>query len=174
MGDAVTPSVIIRPAGAGDVRSVAAIYGDAVVTGTGTFEIDPPGDTEMARRLSTVTSEGYPFLVAVRNEAVLGFAYANAFRARAAFNSTVEDSIYVARDACGQGIGRHLLGELIGATEARGFRQMLALIGDSENHASIAVHRGAGFTHAGVLRCVGFKHGRWLDVVVMQRALVGV
>ena len=125
----------------------------------------------MARRYATLVGAGFPYLVAERNGAVLGYAYAAAYRVRPAYRFTVEDSVYVAPGAHGRGVGRALLGRLIALAEARNLRQMVAIIGDSANHASIGLHTALGFERTGVLRSVGFKHGRWVDSVVMQRAL---
>lgn len=161
----------IRPALPEDAGAIAAIYQEAVITGTGTFDLEAPSDVEVGRKIAALRLDGYPFLSASRGGEVLGYAYAGAFRARAAFAVTVEDSIYLTPRARGQGLGNRLLSALIEACQARGYQQMLALIGDSANAASIAVHRRQGFVDAGLLRDVGFKHGRWLDVVVMQRRL---
>jgi phosphinothricin acetyltransferase len=164
-------NVKIRPASPGDAVAIAAIYGEAVTTGTGTFDLEVPSVDDFARRIAALRLDGYPFLAAMRGGDVVGYAYAGAFRARGAFAATVEDSIYLTPGARGQGLGGRLLSALIEACQSRGYRQMLALIGDSANAASIALHRRQGFADAGLLREVGFKHGRWLDVVVMQRAL---
>lgn len=163
--------MIIRPATPADVPAIAAIYRPAVLTGSASFEIDPPDDAEMAGRMAAVVGAGFPYLVATIDDCVVGYAYASAFRPRPAYRFTCENSIYVAPDAQGQGIGRALLGELLSRCTALGLRQMLAVIGDSQNFGSIALHRRAGFTFNGTMHAVGFKHGRWLDVVTMQRAL---
>jgi L-amino acid N-acyltransferase YncA len=165
-------SVSIRPATAADLAAITRIYAVAVREGTASFEIEPPDAAEMGRRLAALDAGGYPCLVATRDSVVLGYAYAGAFRPRAAYRHTVEDSIYVAAEAQRQGIGRALLTALIGAAAARGFRQMVAVIGDSRRQAaSIALHAALGFRHVGTLDAVGYKHGRWLDSVYMQRAL---
>ena len=161
----------IRPATPSDIAAVTAIYAPAVLLGTASFELQPPSAEEMERRYLAITAGGYPYLVAEKAGAVLGFAYANAHRTRPAYRFTVEDSIYVARDAQGAGVGGALLAALIQATEARGYRQMIAIIGDSRQTASIGLHRAAGFVFSGTLHSVGFKHGRWLDSVSMQRPL---
>ena len=161
----------IRPAAAGDIPAITRIYAHAVEYGTATFEIEPPDEAEMARRLRGLLENGYPYLVAERAGAIAGYAYAGAYRARPAYHWSVEDSIYVAPDMQRQRIGAQLLTRLIGEAEQRGFRQMIAVIGDSAQTPSIAVHARAGFSHIGTLRAVGFKHGRWLDTVLMQRAL---
>jgi L-amino acid N-acyltransferase YncA len=161
----------IRPAIAADIAAITRIYAHAVEHGTATFEIEPPDETEMARRLHALQQNGYPYLVAERAVSIAGYAYAGAYRARPAYHWSVEDSIYVAPDMQRQRVGSQLLAHLIEAAASRGFRQMIAVIGDSAQTPSIAVHERAGFSHIGTLRSVGFKHGRWLDTVLMQRAL---
>jgi L-amino acid N-acyltransferase YncA len=163
--------VIVRPVTPGDAGAVAAIYGHHVLHGAGTFEETPPDTTEIARRIAQVTALGLPYLVTEEGEAVIGFAYAAPFRPRAAYRYTVEDSVYVAPEAAGAGVGKALLTRVIAECEALGLRQMMAVIGDGANAASIGLHRALGFTPSGVCRAVGFKHGRWLDTVWMQRAL---
>lgn len=162
---------IIRGAGHADVPAIARIYADAVLRGTATFEIEPPDEGEMARRMEALLKRSYPYLVAERGGAVIGFAYAGPYRDRRAYDWCVEDSIYIAPDFHRQGIGRLLLSRLLAAAEEIGFRQMVAVIGDSAQTGSIAVHASAGFSHIGTLRAVGFKHARWLDTVLMQRPL---
>jgi L-amino acid N-acyltransferase YncA len=161
----------IRPATADDVAGIAEIYVDAVLNGTATWEIDPPDLAEMARRREAILAAGYPYLVAEEGGRVAGYAYANSYRPRAAYRFTVENSIYVANDAKGRGIGKALMAALVNECAARGFRQMVAVIGDSANAASIALHRSAGFTMIGTAPAVGFKFGRWLDQILMQRPL---
>ena len=161
----------IRPATPADAEAVAAIYDRAVLTGTATFELDPPGPFEIARRIAQVRDAGYPYLVMDEAGIVAGYAYANAFRPRIAYHHTVENSIYVAEAAQGRGVGRALMQALIADAEARGFRQMVAVIGDSANAGSIALHRACGFAHVGVLPATGLKFGRWIDTVLMQRPL---
>ncbi|HEY0857224.1 MAG TPA: GNAT family N-acetyltransferase [Albitalea sp.] len=163
--------LLLRPSSADDVPALAAIYGWNVLNGTGTFELDAPDHAEMARRRDDVVGKGLPWLVAERGGTVLGFAYANHFRPRRAYRFCLEDSIYLAPEAQGQGIGRLLLAELLAQCEARGARQMLAVIGDSANAGSIGVHRALGFEQTGIMKSAGWKFDRWLDVVVMQRAL---
>ena len=165
------PALILRPSTPADLPAITAIYAEAVLHGTGTFELDPPDQAEMARRRDDVLSKGLPWLVAERGQQVLGYAYANTFRPRKAYRFCLEDSIYLRPDARGQGLGRLLLTELIGRCEAAGARQMLAVIGDAANTGSIGVHAALGFVHTGVLKASGWKFGRWLDVVLMQRAL---
>lgn len=161
----------IRPADFGDLTAIALIYGQAVVTGTASFEIEPPDEEEMAMRFDALMAEGYPWFVTVRSGIILGYAYAGPYRTRPGYRNTVEDSIYVVPEAQGRGIGHALLATLIAESEARGFRQMVAVIGDSANQASIRLHEQHGFRHVGTFTSVGFKHGRWLDSVLMQRAL---
>lgn len=164
-------SLVIRPSTAADLPAITAIYAWNVLHGTGTFELEAPDEAEMARRRDDVLAKGLPWLVAERGGQVLGYAYANHFRPRRAYRFCVEDSIYLADAARGQGVGRLLLAELVARCQAAGARQMLAVIGDSANAGSIGVHRALGFEHTGVLRAAGWKFGRWLDVVLMQRAL---
>ncbi len=165
------PNLLIRPSTAADLPAITEIYAWNVLHGTGTFELEAPDQAEMARRRDDVTSKGLPWLVGESDGRVLGFAYANHFRPRRAYRFCVEDSIYLASDAQGRGIGRALLAELLGRCEAAGARQMLAVIGDSANAGSIGVHRALGFDQTGLLRASGWKFGRWLDVVIMQRQL---
>ncbi len=162
---------LIRPCQAADLSDVAAIYAHAVLHGTGTFELEAPDLAEMQRRHADVRAKGLPWLVAESEGRVLGYAYANAFRPRPAYRFFLEDSIYLAPEAQGRGLGRLLLAELIARCTALGARQMLAVIGDSANAASIGVHRACGFEHTGVLKDSGWKFDRWLDVVLMQRTL---
>jgi L-amino acid N-acyltransferase YncA len=164
-------STLIRPSTEADLPAITAIYGDAVLTGTGTFELEAPAEAEMARRREDVLSKGLPWLVAEVEGRVLGYAYANHFRPRLAYRFCVEDSIYLDGDARGRGLGTLLLVELMARSEAAGARQMLAVIGDSANAGSIGVHRRLGFQHVGTMKSVGWKFDRWLDVVVMQRPL---
>lgn len=163
--------LLIRPSAEADLPAITRIYGHAVQHGTGTFELDVPDEAEMARRRADVLGKGLPWLVAERDGAVLGYAYANHFRPRRAYRFCLEDSIYLDEGARGQGVGRLLLAELLAQCEARGARQMLAVIGDSANAGSVGVHRACGFEDAGVLKAAGWKFGRWLDVVLMQRGL---
>jgi phosphinothricin acetyltransferase len=165
------PSIIVRPVATADLPAITAIYADAVLTNTATFEVDPPGLAEMESRVETMIKAGYPCLVADSEGKTVGFAYAAAYRTRIGYRHTVEDSIYLAADARGQGIGGALLRELISRCERAGFRQMVAVIGDSANQASIRLHTAAGFRPAGTLADVGFKFGRWVDTVLMQRPL---
>ena len=164
-------ALTLRAATPEDFGAITAIYADHVRTGTATFEIEPPDVNEMLRRWGDITERGLPYLVAMRGDAVAGYAYAGAYRPRPAYRHTVEDSIYIRRDCVGNGIGRKLLDALITDCERAGARQMIAVIGDSGNTASIRVHAATGFAPIGVLPDVGWKFGRWLDVVLMQRAL---
>ncbi len=163
----------LRPATTGDLAAIQAIYAHHVLTGLGTFEETPPTVEDMVGRFAAVRDRGLPWLVAEEDGGVLGYAYAGAFRPRAAYRYTVEDSIYVAPDAAGRGLGRSLLQALIAECEALGLRQMAAVIGDSGNAASIGLHRSCGFELLAVLPGLGFKFDRWVDVVWMQRALNG-
>jgi L-amino acid N-acyltransferase YncA len=165
------PLVSIRPIQASDITPITRIYAHAVRHGTASFEIEPPDEAEIARRQEALRAGGYPFLVAEGGDQIVGYAYAGPYRARPAYRWTVEDSVYVAPQAQQQGIGRALLERLIGEAEARGFRQMIAVIGDSAQGASIALHQGAGFRLVGTLEAVGFKFDSWLDSVLMQRPL---
>jgi L-amino acid N-acyltransferase YncA len=163
--------ISIRPAGPDDLASITRIYADAVRHGTASFELDPPDQNEMARRFAELGRGGFPYLVAEGAGSVAGYAYAGPYRARPAYRFTVEDSVYVAEDSQRRGIGRALLDRLIQEAERGGFRQMIAVIGDSHQPASIALHAAAGFRIVGTLASVGFKFDRWLDSVLMQRAL---
>lgn len=162
---------IIRPATNEDIPAVAAIYAEAVENGTGSFELEPPDATEMAVRFEALLKAGYPWLVAENNGAIVGFAYAGPYRDRPAYRHTVQDAVYLAPSARGQGVGRTLLAAVIDETERRGFRQMIGIVGDSANRASIQLHASLGFMPIGVLHDVGWKHGRWLDTVMMQLSL---
>ncbi|MBV8036718.1 GNAT family N-acetyltransferase [Roseateles sp.] len=161
----------IRPSTDTDLAAIQAIYAQAVREGTGTFETEVPGIDEMGRRRTEVLGRNLPWLVAERDGQVLGYAYANYFRPRMAYRFCVEDSIYLAPAAQGQGVGRLLLAELMARCEAAGARQMLAVIGDAANAGSVGVHTALGFQHTGLLKSAGWKFGRWLDVVLMQRTL---
>jgi phosphinothricin acetyltransferase len=165
------PTLTIRPSTAADLPALTDIYGHAVAHGTGTFELDCPDESEMAGRRDDVLSKGLPWIVAEQDTQVVGYAYANHFRPRRAYRFCLEDSIYLAPQAQGQGVGRLLLAELLSQCEMRGARQMLAVIGDSANLGSIAVHRACGFEPSGGFKAAGWKFDRWLDVVLMQKRL---
>lgn len=167
----VNRSVQVRAAEANDIAAVQAIYSHHVQNSLGTFETEPPDVQQMQARYAGVVQAGFPYLVAELDGRIVGFAYANQFRPRSAYRTTVEDSIYVAADATGGGIGQALLNALIERCTALGHRQMLALIGDSHNAASIGAHRACGFSYVGVMTSVGRKFDRWADVVIMQRSL---
>ena len=164
----------LRPAEITDIPTIQAIYAHHVLHGIASFEEDPPDQAEMKRRLTDITGRGLPYLVAEDRPgsgAVLGYAYATSYRARPAYRFTLEDSVYVLPGKGGKGLGSALLGELIARCERLGYRQMIAVIGDSANAGSIRLHARHGFREVGVLHSVGFKHGRWVDSVYMQRPL---
>ncbi len=161
----------IRPASLADIPAIAGIYAHAVLHTGATFELEPPASEEMARRYTELESHGFPYLVAERGHTVAGYVHASVYRPRPAYRHTIEDSIYIHPDHKGRGLGTALLAALIEHCEHRDWRQMLAVIGDSGNVASIRLHERSGFRHIGVLQGVGFKFGRWLDTVLMQRAL---
>lgn len=164
-------SLIIRDAVEADMAAIQAIYAHHVLHGLATFEEVPPSVEDLDARRLAILAAGLPYLVAEDAGQVVGYCYAGIYRPRAAYRYTIEDSIYVANDQTGRGVGLALLGELIRRCEAGPWRQMLAVIGDSGNAGSIALHRRCGFEMAGTLRSVGFKLGRWVDSVIMQRAL---
>jgi L-amino acid N-acyltransferase YncA len=164
-------SIAIRPAVLQDIPAITRIYAHAVRVGTASFELEPPDEAEMQRRFEAMAAGGHPYLVAANGDLVAGYAYAGPYRARPAYRFSVEDSVYIAPDQHRRGIGRALLERLIVDAESRGFRQMLAVIGDSAQTPSIALHRAVGFRPVGTFEAVGFKFGRWLDTVLMQRPL---
>ena len=161
----------VRLATPADLPACLNIYAHHVLSGSASFEEVPPDQTEFNARYAAVTGASLPYLVAVAEEQIVGYAYASRYRPRSAYRYTVENSVYVAANHVGQGVGCTLLAELIKHCEQGPWRQMIAVIGDSANAASIALHTAAGFRHVGVLEAVGFKFGRWVDSVLMQRAL---
>ena len=161
----------IRPSSASDIPSITAIYTHHVLHGTGTFETTPPTSEEMLARRADVLSKELPYLVLEDATGVLGFAYCNWFKPRPAYRYSAEDSIYLAETAGGRGLGRLLLEELMAQAERAGVRKLIAVIGDSANHGSIGVHKACGFTPVGTLAQCGWKFDRWLDVVLMDKAL---
>ena len=164
-------SLLIRAASAADIPAITAIYDHAVRHGTASFELEPPDAAEMARRRQTLADGGFPYLVAEADGTVAGYAYAGPYRPRPAYRWSVEDSVYVAPALQRRGVGRALLERLVAEAERRGFRQMIAVIGDSAQTPSIELHRAAGFHMIGTVENVGHKFGRWLDTVLMQRSL---
>ncbi len=165
------PMNLIRPSLSQDLAAITAIYAHHVLHGTGTFETDPPTLEDMTTRRADVLGKKLPYLVAEEDGVVLGFAYCNWFKPRPAYRFSAEDSIYLAPEAQGRGMGRRLLDELSKQAEALGVRKLIAVIGDSANHGSIGVHRSTGFTEVGVLKSCGWKFDRWLDVVLMEKVL---
>lgn len=166
-----TKTILVRDSAEGDLALIQEIYGWHVLDGFGSFEIEPPDIAEIGRRRKAVTEAGLPHLVAERSGEIVGFAYAAPYRTRPAYRATVEDSVYVAADQARRGVGRALLAELIRRCEIAGRREIIAIIGDSANSGSIALHESCGFRHVGTLERVGCKRGRWLDTVIMQRRL---
>jgi L-amino acid N-acyltransferase YncA len=165
-------SFLIRPAVTADIPTITVIYGHAVTYGTATFEIDPPSEAEMGERFRALITAGLPYLIAcTEDRRTVGYAYASLYRTRVAYRHTLEDSIYIDPAFHRRGVGRALLDRLVTESEARGFRQMVAVIGDSAQAGSIALHSAAGFRMIGTFEAVGFKFGRWLDTVMMQRPL---
>jgi phosphinothricin acetyltransferase len=161
----------VRSAVLADIPTITTIYDLEVRTGTATFELTPPDVAEMTRRFNALQERGFPYLVATIGDDVVGYAYAGPYRPRPAYRFTVENSVYLAPASHRRGIGTALMTELIVQSEARGYRQMIAVIGDSANAASVALHARTGFQMIGTHPNVGFKFGRWLDTVMMQRAL---
>lgn len=167
----VVTALAVRPAAPADMAQIQAIYAHHVRASLATFEIEPPTIAEMARRHADVAGRGLPYLVAELDGRLLGYGYAAPYRARPAYRYAVENSIYVAEDSRGHGVGRAVLAAVIARCETLGYRQMVAVIGDSANAASIGLHKAMGFQQVGLLPAVGFKFGRWVDSVLMQRAL---
>lgn len=164
-------TVAVRPATRADIPAITRIYGHSVEHGTASFELSAPDEAEMTRRFNELTTNGFPYLVAAVDGAVVGYAYAGPYRTRPAYRFTVENSVYVAHDSHRRGVGKLLLQALIEACTEKGFRLMVAVIGDSNQAASIGLHEAAGFKHAGVFEDIGYKFDRWLDNILMQRAL---
>ena len=164
-------TVIVRPATRADIPAITRIYGHSVEHGTASFELTAPDEAEMTRRFKDLTAHGFPYLVALVDGAVVGYAYAGSYRTRPAYRFTVENSVYVAPESHRLGVGKALLKVLIEACTEKGFRLMVAVIGDSKQAASIGLHEAAGFEHAGIFKNIGYKFDRWLDSVLMQRAL---
>lgn len=163
--------LILRDARESDMPAVQAIYAHHVIHGTASFELDPPTVEQMLQRRADICANGLPYLVAERGGEVLGYGYATLYRPRPAYRFTVEDSVYVREGMAGFGIGHALLEAVIQHCTEGGRRQMVAIIGNSENIASIRLHARLGFRQVGIFESVGFKHGRWLDTVIMQREL---
>lgn len=161
----------IRPSTDADLAAVTRIYAHHVLNGTGTFETSPPSEDDMRARRADVLGKNLPWLVIELDGEVAGFAYGNWFKPRPAYRFSVEDSIYLASDASGKGLGKLLMAELLAQLERRGVRKVMAVIGDSANLGSIGVHKAAGFTPVGVVEDCGWKFGRWLDIVLMQKTL---
>ena len=161
----------IRPSRESDVPEITAIYAHHVLNATGTFETSPPSQDEMATRRADVLSKGLPHLVMEDESRVVGFAYCQSFKPRPAYRFSAEDSIYMHKDAAGKGLGKQLLAELLKQAEAAGLRRLIAVIGDSGNAGSIGVHRALGFAHAGTVKSCGWKFDRWLDIVMMEKAI---
>lgn len=162
---------IIHPSQIKDIASITAIYAHHVLHGTGTFELEPPSEVEMTNRRADVLAKGLPYLVASEGDKILGFAYCNWFKPRPAYRFSAEDSIYLAPEAIGHGLGRSLLTELAAQAERVGIRKLIAVIGDSSNAASIGLHRSVGFSMVGILKSCGWKFDQWQDVVMMDKAL---
>ena len=160
-----------RPATTADLGSIPAIYAHHVLNGLGSFEEAPPAQEEMRRRFDEIAGRGLPYLALELDGVLAGYGYCAPYRARSAYRYTLEDSVYVRPDMFGRGVGRAILGELIAQCAELGYREIVAVIGDSANAASIALHASHGFVRAGTLRSVGFKFGRWVDSVIMQRPL---
>lgn len=161
----------IRASLASDIPAITEIYAHSVMHAAASFELEPPGEAEMRRRREALLEQGFPYLTAERDGTVLGYAYAGMYRPRPAYRYTVEDSVYIAPWAQRQGVGRRLLSALIAACEEQDFRLMIAVIGDRTSTGSIDLHRALGFELVGALEPVGYKHGRWLATILMQRVL---
>ena len=162
---------IIRPSQLTDIPAITAIYAHHVLTGTGTFELEPPSQSDMESRRADVLAKDLPYLVAADGDTVLGFAYCNWFKPRPAYRFSAEDSIYLAPEALGHGLGRAMLAELAVKAEKAGVRKLIAVIGDSANTSSIRLHQSVGFSLVGILKSCGWKFDQWRDVVMMDMAL---
>lgn len=166
------PDLIIRDVLPDDIDAITGIYRDAVLYGTASFELDPPLQSEMLSRMRNITDAGYPYIVCLNEDGVLlGYAYASSYRARPAYRWSCENSVYISKQARGLGIGKRLMQIIIARCEASGFRQMIGVIGGADHLASIKLHTALGFENVGKLPATGFKHGRWLDSVLMQLTL---
>jgi L-amino acid N-acyltransferase YncA len=161
----------IRPSRDPDLAAITAIYGHHVLHGTGTFETDPPSEAEMTARRADVLAKGLPYLVAEEDGRILGYAYCQWFKPRPAYRFSAEDSIYLHPQAQGKGLGKALLAELERQAEAAGIRKLIAVIGDSANKGSVGVHRTLGFKSVGVIQSCGWKFGKWLDIVLMEKQI---
>jgi len=162
---------VIRPCEESDVAAITAIYAHHVLHGLASFETAPPSESDMCRRHREIVAQNFPYLVAEYADEVVGYAYASPYRLRPAYRYTAENSVYLHPAWTGRGIGRQLMSALLAECEARGLRQIVAVIGDSANHASIELHKSLGFSMVGTIRSAGYKLGRWVDTVLMQRAL---
>jgi phosphinothricin acetyltransferase len=169
--DTPRPHIVVRPSKAGDIAAIAEIYGHHVLNGLASFELLAPSVDEMGKRRADIIGRKFPYLSAEIDGRVVGYAYASLYRTRPAYRHTLEDSIYLHKDFTGFGVGRALLDALIEACEKAGCRQLVAIIGDSDNTASIRLHAACGFKRTGTLKAVGYKFGRWVDSVIMQRAI---
>jgi L-amino acid N-acyltransferase YncA len=164
----------MRSATLADIADITAIYEHAVLHGTGTYELEPPVEAEMVRRFQHLTGRGFPWLVAEEGGVILAYAYASPFRTRPAYRWAIEDSVYVAPEAKGKGIGKALLQRLLEICEQQGYHQVIAVIGDGKgNKGSVALHESLGFTLCGTMVATGFKFGQWVDTVIMQKSMNG-
>ena len=166
-----TKKVLIRPSTDDDIETITSIYANEVLHGLASFELEPPDSKEMASRRKNIIKAGFPYLVATLENKVVGYAYAGPYRTRPAYRHTVENSVYVATEHRKSGIGNALLSELIGLCEKGNWRTMIAIIGDTNNTSSIALHKSLGFSHAGTIEATGYKLNQWVDTVIMQRTL---